>query len=44
MPGTIHGIIGENGANPRYVNLRYGSGSVDAGEIFGLGKRTLIPG
>ncbi|MEL7104436.1 MAG: ABC transporter ATP-binding protein [Pseudomonadota bacterium] len=44
MPGTIHGIIGENGAGKStMMSILYGFYKADAGEIFINGQKTEIP-
>ncbi|MDU8944572.1 ABC transporter ATP-binding protein [Ovoidimarina sediminis] len=44
MPGTIHGIIGENGAGKStMMSILYGFYKADAGEIFVKGRKTEIP-
>jgi simple sugar transport system ATP-binding protein len=43
-PGTIHGIIGENGAgNSTLMSILFGFYKADKGEIFINGARTEIP-
>ncbi len=44
MPGTIHGIIGENGAGKStMMSILYGFYKADKGEIWINGKHTEIP-
>ena len=43
-PGTIHGIIGENGAGQStLMSILYGLYKADKGEIWINGKNTVIP-